>query len=235
MSELFIVSDIPQPLSKEETIELFNKKKSGDINARNKIIEHNIRLVFNIVIKEFNSMNFEMSEMISIGLIGLIKSVDTYDITKDVNFSVYAKKCIENEILCFIRSSNKLKNVRSLDEAVYKDDGNNITLENILYDENQDFVLNYENEEICMLIKRIVANLPERNKQIVEKYFGFNGHKPQVQREIAEYLGMSKANVSRILLDTLKQISFILKKEGVIELSVSDMQKIRLKTKKQYK
>ena len=119
-----------------------------------------------------------------------------------------------------------------MDSLIYKDDENDLKLESILCDESSNFVLDYENKEINRIIRQIVANFPERTRQIMEMYFGFNTDKPQGQRGIAKYLGMSKANVSRILAKTLKQISFILENEEIIEFNASNLPKISLKKRK---
>lgn len=227
MSDLFIMEDAPQPLSKEETIELFQKKANGDQDARNKLIEHNIRLVLNTVLKKFNSSYSEMPELVSIGLFGLIQSVDTFDITKGINFSTYAVKCIENEIFCSIRDGNKYKKDYSLDTLISKD--GDLTLEKVLHDDNSDFVSDYENKESYMIIRKIISKLPERKRLVVEKYFGFNDNKPQNLRQIAQDLGISRATVSKILITTLQSISYILENQGIINVHMSENQNLKRK------
>ena len=114
-NELFIEDKLPDPLSQSELYSYFEKMKSGDTKAREIIIKHNIKLVFNQVMKRFCNMPYEKKELISIGLIGLIKSVDTFDISKDRKFSSYAVKCIDNEILMFLRREKKYSKEQSLD------------------------------------------------------------------------------------------------------------------------
>lgn len=232
MLELFVDPNVPQPLSKEETIELFYKMQAGDFNARQKLIEHNIRLVLNIVIKNFYSNFWEKQELVSVGIIGLIKSVDTFDITKGVNFSSYAIRCIENEILLFIRNNNKYQKNCSLDETLYSDDKGDIKLQDTLIDMKSDFVLDYENKEIYEVIRKIITGLAERKRLIVEMYFGFNNEKPMSQRDIANKLGTTQVSISRNLSKILKQISFILEQKDIIELSDSNTHNIRVRKRK---
>lgn len=235
MTELFIEPNAPQPLSKEKIIELFQKMHAGDSLARKKIIEHNIRLVLNIVIKNFYSTSWEKQELVSVGMIGLIKSVDTFDITKGVNFSSYAIRCIENEILLFLRNLNKLQKIYSLDEIIYTKDSGEIRLQDALIDENSDLMLAYENKEVYQIIREVIIDLPERNRRIIEMYFGFNNNKPMSQSEIANKLGTYQVNISRSISKILKQISFLLEQKDVIDISNSNLQNIRVRKRQRRK
>lgn len=183
---------MPKPLKKEEIYDYFEKMKNGDMAARDKIINHNIRLVINEVIKKFSNSPYDLKELVSIGLIGLIKSVDTFDITKELQFSTYSTRCINNEILMFMRKSKKYINDTSLNQAIGTDkEGKELKLEDTLSDINSDFALEYEDNETYKVIRNVVNNLPDRNKNIIIKHFGFKNNNPMTQREIADELGLS--------------------------------------------
>ncbi len=150
-NDLFIDSNLPKPLENEELYINYTKMKNGDIEARKNIIIHNIRLVKSEVLKRFSNCLYDLNELISIGLIGLIKSVDTFDITKKLQFSTYATKCIDNEIRMFMRKSDNYNYVNhvSLNQPIKIDkDGRELFVEDTLEDYNSDFVTEYENNEV---------------------------------------------------------------------------------------
>lgn len=220
--ELFITTELPKPLSKKELFEYFEKMKLGDTTAREEIINHNIRLVRNQVLKKFSNTPYDLKELFSVGMIGLIKSVDTFDISKNSQFSTYSTRCIDNEILMFMRKGEKYIHDASLDYTIGNDKkGNELHLEDVLADENSDFVSQYEDNETYKQIRKIVYKLPEREKNIIIKHFGFVDNDPMSQKAIARELGISQSYVSRIVKKVLQKINNELNSQEVINKSVS--------------
>lgn len=218
-NELFIEKKLPQPLKKEELYNYFEKMKLGDMDAREKIIKHNIKLVIDVVIKKFSNTQYEIRDLISVGLIGLIKSVDTFDINKGNYFSSYAIICIRNEILMLLRKRNNIEEI-SLEQPIVMDDNkNDIKIEDILMDENSDFITDYENKKIYESIRNIINALPEKDKNIIIRYFGFYGVEPMSQKNIATELGISSSYVSRIIKRNVNNIKKELERLECIEIS----------------
>jgi len=216
--DLFIESKLPEPLTETEIYYYFEKYKFGDTSARDTIINCNIKLVLNEVLKKFDNTLYEKSELISIGLIGLIKSVDTFDTSKKFKFSTYAIRCIDNEIIIFIRKGKKNVYACSFeDKLAINDNGIELTFKDILYDENSDIALDYEEKEMYSIIRKIVDELPERDKEIITLYFGFNDEKPLKQREIANKLNISRAYVSKLIIKAVEKIKRQLQRQEIIE------------------
>lgn len=219
-NELFIESKLPNALSKQDSYKYLQKYHNGDKFAREILIKHNIRLVLYQVVKKFSNTQFEQKELVSIGIIGLIKSIDTFDITKCYEFTTYATKCINNEILMFIRKNKKYINDSSLDSVVsINKDGEYLTILDTLTDDRKDFVSCYEDNLIYQIIRVIVSKLPKREKTIVMLYFGFKDNKIYNQCEIAEKLNLSQPYVSRLLNKTLEEITNYLVDNGLIEIT----------------
>lgn len=223
---------LPEPLEQEELYDYFERLKMGDKAAREIIIEHNIRLVINRVKIVFNNTGYEEKELIAVGTIGLIKSVDTFDMSRGIKFNTYAIKCIDNEIRMFLRNGKKHKNIDSLDTVLNVDrNGKELKIEDILCDENADFVSEYEKEVLYDIVDRIVENLPARDKKIIMLYFGFMDDKPLSQQQIADKLGVSQSYISRLLKQILKRIKLRLKSEWIIEES-SNSKKVKKNIKR---
>lgn len=188
----------PKPLSKSKEEELINLASSGDKNAKNKLIEHNLRLVAHIIKKYYHCVS-EQDDLVSIGTIGLIKAVNTYNPEKKIKLSSYASRCIENEILMHFRNTKKSSMDISLNEAIDTDkDGNPLTLmdimsveDNILDDINAKMNL----EKLSTFMNEV---LTDREKEILTLRYGLKGIKPLTQREIAAKLNISRSYVSRI-------------------------------------
>ncbi|MDD6265661.1 MAG: RNA polymerase sporulation sigma factor SigK [Clostridia bacterium] len=189
----------PPPLKREEEQELFRKyKKDGDLSARNKLIEHNLRLVSHII-KRYYSDAKEQDDLVSIGTIGLIKAIDSYNIEKGTRFATYAGKCLQNEILMYFRSQKKLNNEVSINESVDIDgEGNPLTYMDIIAVE--DTIADDIGEKIeCMkALKALSEDLTAREREIVVMRYGLGGRKEKTQREIAMELNISRSYVSRI-------------------------------------
>ena len=189
----------PEPLSSEEEKICLEKLKQGDDEARNILIERNLRLVAHVARKYSNS-NVDQDDLISIGTIGLIKGINSFDVDKGSRLSTYVSRCIDNEILMHLRATKKLGAEVALNEPIGKDkDDNVVTLEEVLeadirgVDEIIDLKI-----KIKKLYEKIKTVLKDREKMIIELRFGLNGTKPKTQNEIAEMIGISRSYVSRI-------------------------------------
>lgn len=200
---LFFVSYVknhafPQPLSSKEEAEYIEKMQEGDEDARNKLIEHNLRLVAHIV-KKFENTGEDTEDLISIGTIGLIKGIESFSSDKGTKLATYAARCIENEILMHLRALKKTKKDVSLQDPIGQDkEGNEISLIDILQAENEDVIeyiqLNMEVEKI----KEYLDILDNREKNVIICRYGLNQKKELTQRQIAKKLNISRSYVSRI-------------------------------------
>lgn len=188
----------PEPLEKEEEAMLLEKMKNGDTLAREKLIEHNLRLVAHIVKKYDHKMD-DADDLISIGTIGLIKGIDSFSGSKGTRITTYCARCIENEILMFFRSNKKNSKNISLNEPVgFDKDGNEISFLDILKTPDPDFAMNIHNQNNLNLLSTYFNVLTEREKEIIEKRYGLNNKDELTQKEIAKELGISRSYVSRI-------------------------------------
>lgn len=186
------------PLSKEEEEKYINLLEQKDKDARNKLIEHNLRLVAHIV-KKLDQGSADQDDLISIGTIGLIKGVDSYNKDKNIKLTTYVAKCIENEILMFYRSSKKYQNTVSLNDSIgYDKDGNNITLIDVLKDDRKSLDDEVYLRENIALVSKYLAKLNKREKEIIVKRYGLNNRKEMTQKDIAKELKISRSYVSRI-------------------------------------
>lgn len=188
----------PEPLEKEEEAMLLEKMKNGDNLAREKLIEHNLRLVAHIV-KKYDHKIDDADDLISIGTIGLIKGIDSFSGSKGTRITTYCARCIENEILMFFRSNKKNSKNISLNEPVgFDKDGNEISFLDILKTPDPDFAMNIHNQNNLNLLSTYFNVLTEREKEIIEKRYGLNNKDELTQKEIAKELGISRSYVSRI-------------------------------------
>ncbi|XOQ45343.1 MAG: RNA polymerase sigma factor [Clostridium sp.] len=188
----------PRPLTAQEEKECLEKMKNGDKNAKAKLIEHNLRLVAHIIKKYYSNSN-DQDDLISIGTIGLIKAVNTFDSSKGIRLSSYAARCIENEVLMHFRSSKKSAQDISINEPIDIDkDGNTLTLMDVMATEDNiidDLDYKMRSEQ---LKKYIDSVLSPRERTIIRLRYGLNGNDPLTQREVAQRLGISRSYVSRI-------------------------------------
>lgn len=216
---LFSGKNLPKTLTKEEFCFYLEKMHQGDMQAREKLIIHNIRLVMYRINKRFFGTPYSKNELISIGFIGLIKSVDTYDMTKKVNFATYAARCIDNEILMLIRKGKKSINADSIDRVICEDkDGSELTIINNLEDAKVDFVTDYEKKVIYSRIREIVEELDGRSKQIIMLHFGFIDDKVYTESEIAVKMNISRSYVNRLIGKTLEILRKRFQEEEIIEI-----------------
>lgn len=189
---------LPEPLSKKEEEEILENISKGKENAREPLITHNLRLVVYIA-KKFESNGANVEDLISIGTIGLIKAVKTFKPEKNIKLATYASRCIENEILMFLRKSSSLKNEISIDEPLNVDwDGNELLLSDILGSEQDIVNKGIEQEVDCQMINMAVAQLSQREKRIMELRFGLSGNSEHTQKQVADKLGISQSYISRL-------------------------------------
>ena len=196
----------PEPLSSEEEELYINKKMLGDNEARNKLIEHNLRLVAHII-KKFDSNYNDSDDLISIGTIGLIKGVDTFSPDKGVKITTYCARCIENEILMYFRSNNKYSKDISINDAVgFDKDGNEISVVDVLKAPKTDFIDDIDLKDNITLLKKYFNVLTPREKEIIIRRYGLNSMAEETQKTIAKKLKISRSYVSRIEKRALTKI-----------------------------
>jgi RNA polymerase sporulation-specific sigma factor len=197
---------LPPPLSKEEEETIIAQLKEGNEANRDLLITHNLRLVVYIA-KKFESPTATTEDLVSIGTIGLMKAVKTFNPQKNIKLATYASRCIENEILMYLRKVSNSKVEMSFDEPLSVDwDGNELTLRDVLGTEPDDIGLDIEYEDEKRLLLDIVARLPEKEKEIMELRFGLFGKKQHTQKELADIMGISQSYISRLEKRILKKI-----------------------------
>ena len=204
----------PEPLSMEEEIEYIKKCEMGDEEARNILIERNLRLVAHIA-KKYSSTNITKDDLISIGTIGLIKGINSYNSEKGVRLATYVAKCIDNEVLMYLRSTKKNQSEVFLNEPIGKDkDDNEITLIDILETEERTIEEQIDLKmKIKLLYQKMKETLLEREQSILEMRFGLGGKKPKTQNQIAKMLGISRSYVSRIETKAIKKLANEMREE----------------------
>lgn len=196
----------PEPLSVEEEEKCIKGKMEGNIEDRNKLIEHNLRLVAHII-KKFDNKYVDSDDLISIGTIGLIKGVDTFSSDKGVKITTYCARCIENEILMYFRSNNRYNNDISINDAVgFDKDGNEIAIMDVLKTPNPDFVSDIDLKDNIELLKKYISVLTPREKEILIRRYGLNNQDEETQKTISKKLGISRSYVSRIEKRALTKI-----------------------------
>ena len=199
--ELFYISGsekLPTPLTADEEKELLLRLAEGEDEARKKLVEKNLRLVVYIAKKFENSM-FNIEDLISIGTIGLMKAINSFNIEKNIKLATYASRCIENEILMYLRKTQKLKTEISIDEPINTDaEGNDLALSDILGSESDNIFKQVEDSDNKKVIDLAIKNLDSREKVIMELRYGFDGKNELTQKEVADKLGISQSYISRI-------------------------------------
>ncbi len=212
---LFYVSNsetLPPPLTIEEEVVLLCKLKEGDCTVRTALIERNLRLVVYIA-RKFENTGVNIDDLSSIGTIGLIKAVNTFDPHKNIKLATYASKCIENEILMFLRRNHKIRLEVSFDEPLNVDwDGNELLLSDVLGTEGDLILKNIENEIEKKLLYLAIEKLSLREKRIMELRFGLDGEVEKTQKEVAEMLGISQSYISRLEKRIIKRLQKEIKK-----------------------
>lgn len=207
---------LPEPLDSEEELMLLEETKNGSKVARDKLIEHNIRLVVYIA-KKFENSGMELDDLISIGAIGLIKAVKTYSLDKNIKLATYASRCIENEILMQLRKNTRIKNEVSLDEPLSSDgDGNELLLADIIPLDEESVSKGVEMSSDKQILFNVISKLDIREQKIMIYRFGLNGEEEKTQKEVADIMGISQSYISRIEKKILNKIKHKLKKEEIV-------------------
>lgn len=197
---------LPPPLTKSEEEEAFKLMKSNPDKARELLITHNLRLVVYIA-KRFESTGIGIEDLISIGTIGLIKAVNTFSVEKNIKLATYASRCIENEILMFLRKSNQYKFEISIDEPLNVDwDGNELLLSDVLGTEIDTVNVNIESEVEKSILLRLISELEPREKLIMKMRFGLENGQEKTQKEVADEIGISQSYISRLEKKIIRQL-----------------------------
>lgn len=205
---------LPPPLTADEEKRAIMGFMAGSKEDRDLLIEHNLRLVVYIA-KKFENAGVNVEDLISIGSIGLIKAVNTFKIEKNIKLATYASRCIENEILMFLRRSNRIKGEVSLDEPLNTDwDGNELLLSDILGTENDEAYVQIEEEVNRKLLYIAMRSLSEREREIVEMRFGLMGGRELTQKEVADKMGISQSYISRLEKKIIGRLQKEIKKLG---------------------
>ena len=190
--------NLPPPLSKEEEEMILKRISLGEISLRQTLVERNLRLVVYIA-KKFENTGIGIEDLISIGTIGLMKAINTFNVDKNIKLATYASRCIENEILMYLRRSNKIKGEVSIDEPLNQDgDGNELLLSDILGTESDVTSRRIEDEVDRTLLKASIKKLSNRERNIMELRFGFISGEEKTQKEVADMLGISQSYISRL-------------------------------------
>ena len=204
----------PEPLTPEEEKEALEKLAEGDEEARNLLIEKNLRLVVHVCKKYANS-NIDQDDLLSIGTIGLIKGINSFNVNKGSKLSTYVSRCIDNEVLMYLRWAKKLNSEVYLNEPIGKDkDDNVITLEEVLENDNKSIEDEIDTKmKLRKMYDKIKEVLKDRERTIIELRFGLKGEKPKTQKEIAKMMGISRSYVSRIETKAIDKLSKEFKEE----------------------
>ncbi|HLQ97317.1 MAG TPA: RNA polymerase sporulation sigma factor SigE [Candidatus Dormibacteraeota bacterium] len=197
---------LPPPLTKEEERRLLMLLPKGDKSAKAMLIERNLRLVVYIA-RKFENTGINIEDLISIGTIGLIKAVNTFDTDRKIKLATYASRCIENEILMYLRKNNKTKTEISFDEPLNIDwDGNELLLSDVLGTEIDIITKNLDSDVDKQLLKSALSELKDREKQIMELRFGLVGQEGKTQKDVADMLGISQSYISRLEKKIIKRL-----------------------------
>ena len=212
-SILFVGSTdiLPEPLSKEEEIKYVEMSMNDDEFARNKLIEHNLRLVV-FLAKKYDNTGTDLEDLVSIGTIGLIKAVNTYRLDKNIKLATYASRCIDNEILMYLRKTKRKKGEVSFEDSLsYDSDGNELHLEDVLGTDKDIVTKGLDDELDRNLMMKEIEKLAPRDKEIIELRYGLNKKKEMTQKDVATLLGISQSYISRIEKKVIKRLKNIIR------------------------
>ncbi len=214
VSTIFFVGSLdalPEPLSKQDELECLIKASEGSLEAKNKLIEHNLRLVVYLS-KKYENTKIDLEDLVSIGTIGLIKGINTYKMDKNIRLATYASRCIDNEILMYLRKNKKRNADVSLEESLsFDSEGNELHLEDILGTDPDLVTKELEDNDLKLTLMKEIDKLPERDKQIMKLRYGLFGEKEITQKELAERLNISQSYISRIEKKVIKRIKDTIK------------------------
>jgi len=202
---------LPPPLSKEEECLYVSKAMDGDIDAKNKLIVHNLRLVV-FLSKKYENTKIDLEDLVSIGTIGLIKGVNTYKLDKNIKLATYASRCIDNEILMYLRKTKKKRTEVSFEDSLSFDaEGNELHLEDVLGTDSDIVTKGLDDDLDKKMLYEEISKLEGRDREIIELRYGLFGKKEMTQKEVATLLGISQSYISRIEKKVIKQLSNIIK------------------------
>lgn len=202
---------LPPPLDKDREFELLLKCKEGDMEARNILIEHNLRLVV-FLAKKFDTTGYDLEDLVSIGSLGLIKGIMTYKPDKNIKLATYASRCITNEILMYLRKNKNRKGEVSFEDALNFDaEGNELRLEDIMGTEANVVHDEIETKLSKVKLQECLSDLPERDKEIMTLRYGLNNTEEYTQKEVADMLGISQSYISRIEKKVIKRLQSVMK------------------------
>ena len=202
---------LPPPLSKEEEITYVERSMNGEIDARNILIEHNLRLVV-FLAKKYENTKIDLEDLVSIGTIGLIKGVNTYRLDKNIKLATYASRCIDNEILMYLRKTKKKRTEISFEDSLSFDaDGNELHLEDVMGTEADIVTKGLFDEFDRKMLYQEVSKLEGRDREILEYRYGLNGRKELTQKEVANLMGISQSYISRIEKKVIKRLKAVIR------------------------
>ncbi|MBQ9019507.1 MAG: RNA polymerase sporulation sigma factor SigK [Bacilli bacterium] len=201
---------LPEPLSKEKEDYYVDLKEKGDSVAKDKLIEHNLRLVV-FLSKKYENTGVDLEDLVSIGSIGLIKAINTFSRDKNIKLATYASRCIDNEILMYLRKNKKIRSEVSIDQALSLDgDGNELHLEDIIGTPKDEITKNIETKDDKELMINEILALKPRDREIMILRYGLLGHDEYTQKEVAEKLGISQSYISRIEKKVIKRLKILI-------------------------
>ena len=212
-SILFVGSTdiLPEPLSKDEEIKYVEKSMNNDVEARNILIEHNLRLVV-FLAKKYDNTQTDLEDLVSIGTIGLIKAINTYRLDKNIKLATYASRCIDNEILMYLRKTKRKKSEVSFEDSLsYDADGNELHLEDVLGTDKDVVTKGLDDELNKNMMLTEIEKLNPRDKEIISLRYGLNKNKEMTQKDVANHLGISQSYISRIEKKVIKKLKGIIK------------------------
>lgn len=202
---------LPEPLSKEEEIHYVECSMNGDLEARSKLIEHNLRLVV-FLSKKYENTGIDLEDLVSIGTIGLIKGVNTYKLDKNIKLATYASRCIDNEILMYLRKNKKRRTEVSFEDSLsYDSEGNELHLEDILGTESDIVTKGLEEETEKRILHTEIAKLNTRDREIMTLRYGLKSGQEMTQKDVAQVLGISQSYISRIEKKVIRRLKGISK------------------------
>ena len=202
---------LPPPLDKKIEEDLVRKSNAGDVNARNKLIEHNLRLVV-FLSKKYDNPLYDLEDLVSIGSIGLVKAINTYKLDKNIKLATYASRCIDNEILMFLRKNKRRMTEVSFEDSInFDSEGNELRIEDVYGTEDDIVQKSIENKDNKILLESEVKKLNERDKDIIEQRYGLFGRKELTQKELADKLSISQSYISRIEKKVIKRLKTLMK------------------------
>jgi len=202
---------LPEPLSKEEETKYVELSMNNDEKARNKLIEHNLRLVV-FLAKKYDNTSTDLEDLVSIGTIGLIKAINTYRLDKNIKLATYASRCIDNEILMYLRKTKRKRTEVSFEDSLsYDADGNELHLEDVLGTDADIVTKGLDDELDKSMMLEEIKKLNPRDKEIIELRYGLNGKSEMTQKDVATLLGISQSYISRIEKKVIKKLKSIIR------------------------